>query len=75
MTHAQHGMTPLFDISSGPTESKDKKISKPLFGSLQIMRRINRPQNIIPGNLPIESRNQALKSLLADGRINLSLFH
>ena len=75
VTHAQHGMTTLFDIGSWPTESKNEKISKTLFGSLQIMRRINRPQNVIARNLPVESRNQALKSLMADDRINLSLFH
>ena len=71
MAHAQAWMTALFQIHGWSAESKNKKIPKALFSSVKIVRRVERSQHVVAGNLPVKSGDEAFESLVADGRIDL----
>ena len=75
MTLAQAWVTALLDIGRRPTESIDQKIPEPLLRGGQIVGRIHGAQQVVRGNLAIESRHQPLKSLITDNRVDLVLFH
>jgi hypothetical protein len=59
-------MAPLLDIPRRSSKSKDEEVSKPLFRSIQILRRVHRAKDIVTGNLPVKGSHQPLKSILAD---------
>lgn len=75
VTHAEAGVTALFDVERRPPESIHQKVLEPLFRSLEIVRGIHRTQNIIAGNLAVERGDQALKPLGADHGVNFVFFH
>ena len=68
------GCPRLLDIAHGPAESPDQEIAEPLFRVREIFRRIHRAQNIVVGNLAIESRNEPLKALFPDDAVD-PVFH
>jgi hypothetical protein len=75
VTHAQPRMASLFDVHRWSAESKNEEVPQSLFRAAQIVRRVDRSQDVVAGNLPVERRNQTLKSVMPDRRINLVLFH
>ena len=75
MAHAQSRVTALFDIDWRSAESTDEKIPQPLFRSGQIIRRVDRPQDLVSGNPPVERRHQTLESWMPDRGVKLVLFH
>ncbi len=75
MTHAQAGMAALLDVNRRPAEPVNQEIAEALLRARKIVGRIQGPQEIVPGNLTVERRDQPLKSFLADDRIYLVLFH
>jgi hypothetical protein len=68
-------MSALFDVDLRTAEAADQKIAEPLLRSFQVVRRIHGPEHVVAWNLAIECRGKTFESGLADGGINLLLFH
>ena len=62
MPHAQAGMAALLNVRGRTAKSIHQKIAEPLFGSLKVVRRTEPSQNVVLRNLPVERRDQKLKS-------------
>jgi len=75
MPHAQSRVTPLFDIHRRSAKSADQEIPQPMFRSGQILRGIDRPQNVVARDLPVKRRDETLESFIPDCGVNLVLFH
>jgi len=75
MTHAQPRMPALFNVGRRSAEPVNQEIPEPLGSTLKILRRIQRAEQIVIGNLPVESRYQPLESLMPDLGIDLVLLH
>jgi hypothetical protein len=56
-------------------EAANEEIPKPLFRAFQIVRRVHRSQHIVARNLAIKRGGKPLKPGVANGRIDLLLFH
>ena len=65
----------MFDIDGRPPKSINQEIAESLFRARKIIGRIHRTQDIIRGNLTVERAYKPFKALIADGWINLVLFH
>lgn len=65
----------MLNVRRWSAESIDEKVSESLLRTRKIVGGINRAQNIIAGNLTVERSRQALETLIADGRIDISFFH
>jgi len=68
-------MAALLDVRGGPSESINQKIAQPLFSAFKIVGRIERPQHIVAGNLPVERRNEPLKSRRAHRGVHVLFVH
>jgi hypothetical protein len=68
-------MASLFDVSLGPSEPTDQKISEALLGTGEIPRRVHRPQQVILRDLPIEGGDQACETFRANHGINFEFLH
>ena len=68
-------MASLFDVSLGPSEPPDQKISEALLGTWEIPRRVHRPQQVILRDLPIEGGDQACETFRANHGINFEFLH
>ena len=68
-------MPALFNVFRRPAEAVNQKIAQALLGSAQVVSRIHRAEDVVRGNLPVEFRRQAIESRLADGGVNLEIFH
>src|SRR5580658_1450638 len=75
MPHAQPGMTSLLNIGSGSAKAVDQEVPESPLGSLKVVLRVERGQNIIAGNLPVERRHEALESRRANRRVHFLLVH
>ena len=74
MPHAQTRMAALKDVAWRPAETEDEKIAQALFGALEIFVPVEGPEQIVLGNLPVESGDQTFKALFAHYRIDLAVF-
>lgn len=75
MTLAQAWVATLLDIGSRSTEAINQEIPEPLLRGGQIIGRIHGTQQVVRGNLAIESRDKPLESLSSHNPIDLVLFH
>ena len=75
VTQTEPRVTTLLDVTLGSAESSDQEIAKPLLGTGQVGGWIHRAENVVIGNLPIERRNQAVESTLADRLVDVLVVH
>jgi hypothetical protein len=75
MPRTEAGMASLFDVSLRPPEPTDQEISETLLGTLEILRRVHRPQKVVLRDLSIEGGNQPRETFRANHGINLELLH
>jgi hypothetical protein len=68
--HTQPRVSTFLYITLRPAESEDEEIAQSLLGALEIVLRIHRAEDTVPGNLPIERPHEASKPILTDERIH-----
>lgn len=59
-------MPALIDVPLRSAESENQKIAEALPGSFQVVRRVHRPQNVVPWYLPVKSDRQPFEPVFAD---------
>ena len=59
-------MAPLFDVSWRASKSENEEVAQPRFSPFHIVTRVHGPQDVIFGDLPVESRYQPSKTLLSN---------
>ena len=75
MAHAKTRMPTLLDVTRRASEPEDKKFTQTFFRTLQIVRRIHGPENVVGRNTTIESSDEPREPLFADKRINFLVVH
>lgn len=68
-------MSALFDVSLRSSESIDQEISKALFGTCKILRRIHAPQNVVRRDLAIKCPHEAREAFFANDSVNAGFVH
>jgi hypothetical protein len=66
-------MASLPDLLGGVAEAIHKKVPQPPSGARKMIRRIERRQYFVVGNLPIKRRDQALESRIPNRAVDLVL--
>ena len=59
------------EIALRSAKPEDQEIAQALFGAGEIVARVHRAEHVIPRHLAVERGDEALKSILADERINV----
>ena len=75
MADAQPRMAALFDVGLRAAEAENKKIAQSMLRSFEIVRGVHWPEDVVGRNLAVERVGQAVESGMADGRIDVLLFH
>jgi hypothetical protein len=65
----------LLDVTLGTTEPADEKVPESLLGPGEIRTRIHGTEDVVRWDLPVKRRDQTMKAVVADGGIDLELFH
>jgi len=73
--HAKARMTALLDVALWTTEPADEEVPEALLGPGEIRTGIHVTEDVIRWDLPVERGDQTMKTVFADGGINLVLFH
>src|SRR5690606_23342985 len=66
VAHAQAWMTALIDVGLWPAEAEDQKVAQSLFCRRHIEVCVHGAENVVIGDLSVESRHQAREAILAD---------
>jgi len=74
MALPQAWMSALLNVARRAAKSTNEKVSQPLLGAFEIMRRVHRAKKVVRRHLSVEGANQPLKPVLADRRINIVEF-
>ena len=69
--HAQPRVSTLLDVAHRSAKAADQEVTQALFGPVQVMRGVHRPENVVTRYLRIESANQTLEPFFANSRIHL----
>ena len=75
MAYAQPGMAALFDVGLRAAKTEDQEIAQSIPRGFEIVRGVHGPEDIIGRNLAVKRVGQAVESGVADGCINVLLFH
>ena len=59
-------MATLLDVALRAAEAADEKVTQPLLGAGEIVRRIHPAEDVVARHLSIERRDEVCESLLAD---------
>ena len=51
-------MPASFEISHRSSKTEEQKIPQSIFRTRQVVLRIHRPQNVVPGHLPVKGSHQ-----------------
>lgn len=75
VANAQPGMASLFDVGLRSAEAEDEEVAEALFRAFEIVRGVQGPEHVVPGDLAVKCVGKAFKSSVADSRIDVLLFH
>ena len=68
-------MSAILDVASGAAEAEDQEVAKAFFGAFEIVLRIHGSEDVVAGNLPIESSDEAAETVLANQGIYFVVSH
>src|SRR5271163_586623 len=75
MTRPQARMSSLLNVSLGPAEPADQKISEALLGTWKIVRRVQGRQKVVLRDLSIEGGDQPCETFRANRGVNFEFLH
>ena len=64
-------MPALLDVARRPAEPADQEVAEALLGASQAAGRIHRAEDVVGGNLLVESSDETMEAFFADGGVNL----